>query len=229
VKRIARIPFSLPIVRFALGIIWLLPVQRCHQKDSGKQIIIHHLMVIRSKNGLLAPREQQESRLLCLRGRVFAGRRENEAPTFPRTFTAKFPLHHVLNCVFRLIEMIRNRACCGTRKCLQEIAESLFQDEKRTASSRFVLAGHFARPDLAMSLLDLIQRAKSSAEYGGQFWVNGLGAKAFEIKKFDNNYLLRFFHLVEESIFYVTFAMILTNSIAPGRASHIPANYSGMK
>jgi hypothetical protein len=64
-----------------------------------------------------------------------------------------------------------------------------------------VVAGHFAGPQTGMPFVDLMQKVSGSAEYGSQVYADRLGAKAFEIEKFDNKSLLRFFHLVEGCVF----------------------------
>jgi hypothetical protein len=100
------------------------------------------------------------------------------------------------------------------------------EDETKTTWPRLVFAGHFARPETGMLFLDLTQRGSGSTEYGGQFYVNGLKAKAFETEKFDNKSLLRFFYLVEQCIFNRIFVMILKSTTTVGRVNHILENYS---
>jgi hypothetical protein len=93
--------------------------------------------------------------------------------------------------------MLRKNSCSRKRKLLQELGEILPQNVKRTTRSEFVLAYKVAHLEAGKSLFDLSKRVSCRAEYGTQFSVNCLGARAFEKDEFDDESLLRFFHLAK--------------------------------
>jgi hypothetical protein len=96
---------------------------------------------------------------------------------------------------FRLIEVLHKNAISYERKLLEEVGQRFPQNVKWATSSELVLTWKVASREAGTLFFDLTQWVSCRTEYGGQFSVSYLGAHAFHKEEFDDESLLRFFHL----------------------------------
>jgi hypothetical protein len=118
-------------------------------------------------------------------------------PPSGESLEPKLPLKNLFNCRLRLIEVLCNNSCSRKRKLFKEIGASLLQNVRRMTMPEFVFAWKIARLEASTLFFDLSQWVNCRAEYGGQSSANCLGSRAFEEEEFDDEFLLRFFHLAK--------------------------------